>query len=236
MNSDPIPRYRSIRSQPLLTEGLSTGASVLKATSPLPLIVQADGILPVTGSTMLIPTGAYGYEYYALAWEQRNYDINVYSWFYVIADHDSTMVEITPVNPTFGGRRAGRDLLWLSCRKEMYTSCSAQENQRMKAMIFQVLQRYGLSATPPASVYPVAVFSGSSRAAFIDCPRKLCAFCTVTLSHSAEYYHAQHWGTALYLPLPPLKQIHTWLLQTLSFFSMLVKDHATIIKVRWNFL
>jgi len=222
VNSDPIPRTGASGAV-LLTEGLSDRGISIESDEPIAAYVQADGILPVTGSTMLIPTGAYGYEYYALAWEQRNYDVNVYSWFYVIADHDSTMVEITPVNPTFGGRRAGEPFVVTLQKGEVYQLLGAAKSEN---------EGYDLSGSKIRSVsntsgkcYPVAVFSGNSRA-FIDCAESFVPFGNYLIQQNIP---AQHWGTQ-YITAPTAKADTPWLPQT-NFYRVLVKDPATIVKV-----
>lgn len=222
VNSDPIPRTGASGAV-LLTEGLSDRGISIESDEPIAAYVQADGILAVTGSTMLIPTGAYGYEYYALAWEQRNYDVNVYSWFYVIADHDSTMVEITPVNPTFGGRRAGEPFVVTLQKGEVYQVLGAGKSEN---------EGYDLSGSKIRSVsntsgkcYPVAVFSGNSRA-FIDCAESFVPFGNYLIQQNIP---AQHWGTQ-YITAPTAKADTPWLPQT-NFYRVLVKDPATVVKV-----
>ncbi len=138
---------------------------------PVAAFVEASGMsVAQTGSTMLLPVGSYGYEYYALAWEQKNYSVNVYSWFYVIADHDSTMVEITPVNPTLGGRAANVPFVVTLNKGEVYQVLGAIKSEN---------DGYDLSGSKIRSIsnlsgkcYPVAAFSGNS-VAYIDCSEKV---------------------------------------------------------------
>jgi hypothetical protein len=75
--------------------------------SDVPIVAYAhiyDGAN--SGAGMLLPTGAWGYEYTTLNSSQY-YSSNTYSWFTVIADRDSTLVEITPAVASKGGRPAG---------------------------------------------------------------------------------------------------------------------------------
>lgn len=222
LTSDPIPRTGASGAV-LLTEGMSDRGISIESDEPIAAYVQADGILAVTGSTMLIPTGAYGYEYYALAYEQLNYDVNVYSWFYVIADHDSTMVEITPVSPTLGGRAAGEPFVVTLQKGEVYQVLGAPKSEN---------EGYDLSGSKVRSVsnasgkcYPVAMFSGNSRA-FIDCSESFVPFGNYLIQQSIP---AQHWGMQ-YLTAPTSRQDTAALLQT-NFYRVLVKDPATIVKV-----
>src|SRR5690606_30468423 len=59
-----------------------------------------------SGATMLIPTTAWGYEYVSLN-SNQSYASNCYSWTYVVASRDNTVIEITPSVKTRGQNRTG---------------------------------------------------------------------------------------------------------------------------------
>lgn len=149
----------------LRTEGLhNSGISI---ESDVPIVVYAHIYAGLnSGATMLLPTGTYGYEYTSLNSAQfyPTEGDGAHSWFYVIADRDSTLVEITPSQNTHGGRPAGVPFT-------QYLN---------KGQVYQVLGTYAsggggflgvdmsgstIKSIPNASgkCYPIAVFSGSSR-------------------------------------------------------------------------
>ncbi|GAA0525306.1 Ig-like domain-containing protein [Chitinophaga japonensis] len=220
VTSDPIPRT-GVSGAVLLTEGLSDRGILIESDEPVAAYAQADGILAVTGSTQLLPVGAYGYEYYALTWEQRNYDINVHSWFYVIADHDSTMVEITPSSPTLGGRQPGEPFVVTLQKGEVYQVLAAVKSEN---------EGYDLSGSKIRAIsnasgkcYPIAVFSGNSRG-FIDCAESFVPFGNYLIQQNLP---AQQWGTA-FLTAPTSRAGTPEIPQT-NYYRVLVKDPATVV-------
>ncbi|HEX6427564.1 MAG TPA: gliding motility-associated C-terminal domain-containing protein, partial [Niastella sp.] len=222
INSDPIPRTGASGAV-LLTEGISDRGISIESDVPVSAFVEASGMLAVTGSTMLLPVGSFGYEYYSLAWEQKNYDVNVYSWFYVIADHDSTMVEITPANPTLGGRTPNVPFVVTLNKGEVYQVLGARKSEN---------DGYDLSGSKVRSLsnlsgkcYPVAVFSGNSRA-FIDCAESFVPFGNYLIQQGSP---AETWGTQ-YLTAPTTKMGDPTSAQT-NFYRILVKDPATVVRV-----
>src|SRR5690606_26812518 len=64
--------------------------------SDVPIVVYAHATGSASsGAAMLLPVSTWGYEYKTLGITQ-NYGASSYSYFYVIADNDNTVVEITP--------------------------------------------------------------------------------------------------------------------------------------------
>ncbi|OQP48899.1 gliding motility-associated C-terminal domain-containing protein [Niastella populi] len=227
INTDPIPRTGASGAV-LLTEGISDRGISIESDEPVSAFVEASGALAVTGSTLLVPVGSYGYEYYALAWEQKNYDLNVYSWFYVIADHDSTMVEITPSNPTLGGRVPNVPFVVTLNKGEVYQVLGAKKSEN---------DGFDLSGSKVRSLsnlagkcYPVAVFSGNSRA-FIDCAESFVPFGNYLIQQGSP---AETWGTQ-YLTAPTAKYNDPTAAQT-NFYRILVKDPATVVRVNGQVL
>src|SRR5688572_33365003 len=75
--------------------------------SDVPIVAYAHTFGSASsGATMLMPVETWGYSYISLNSRQRYSSTNqpCFSWVYVIAQHDSTLVEITPVVPTRGSR------------------------------------------------------------------------------------------------------------------------------------
>lgn len=143
----------------LTQEGLFRRGISITSDVPITAYAHIFGSLS-SGATMLMPVGTYGYEYYALT-SKQNYDDNTYSWFYVIADRDNTMVEITPSAPTLGGRLPGVPFTVQLRKGEVYQVLGAIQSGN---------DGYDLTGSKIKSIanaqgkcFPIAVFSGSSR-------------------------------------------------------------------------
>ena len=121
-----------------------------------------------SGAGMLLPTGTYGYEYRSLNSDQyySTGGAGSYSWFYVIADRDSTLVEITPSVITKGGRPAGVPFQVYLIRGEVYNVMGTQAAGGAGTD----MSGSTIKSIPNASgkCYPIAVFSGSSRTAICN--------------------------------------------------------------------
>ncbi len=59
-----------------------------------------------SGATMLMPIETWGYSYVSLN-SQQYYQDNCFSWMYVVASEDNTVIEVTPSKPSRNGRVAG---------------------------------------------------------------------------------------------------------------------------------
>lgn len=164
--SDIMPKSGLVDAR-LVDEGLfSRGISI---TSDVPIVAYAhiyDGAN--SGAGMLLPVGVYGYEYKSLNSTQYypTGGAGSYSWFYVIADRDSTQVEITPSVMTKGGRPAGVPFtVWLN-KGEIYNVMGTQSSGGGGTDI----SGSSIKSIPNNSgvCYPIAVFSGSSRTAICN--------------------------------------------------------------------
>ena len=144
----------------LLNEGLSNrGISI---TSDVPIEAYAHIYQGAnSGASMLMPVGVYGYEYITLN-SRQYYASDCYSWFYVIADNDNTVVEITPSVTTRGGRAAGVPFTVTLNKGDVYqvmgTTSGATGTDMTGSKVKSIPNGLGVC-------YPVAVFSGSSRTA-----------------------------------------------------------------------
>ncbi|HEU4553000.1 MAG TPA: gliding motility-associated C-terminal domain-containing protein [Chitinophaga sp.] len=218
ITSDLIPKG-GLSDARLLTEGLSDkGISI---TSDVPIVAYAHIYGSASsGATMLLPVGTYAYDYYTLGSKQY-YSTNTYSWFYVIADYDNTVVEITPSNPTLAGRAADVPFTVTLNKGEVYQVLGALKSGS---------EGYDLSGSHVKSVsnsagkcYPVAVFSGSSRTAFS---------CTGTGGSGDNFiqqnFPSQAWGKN-YLTAPTSTDDDPATFMT-NVFRVLVKDTATVVK------
>lgn len=169
-----VPAGSVLASQTLPKQGLFDARILVDGKSPrgisiesdVPIVAYAHIYAPTTSeAAMLLPVGTYSYEYTTLTTEQE-YVPQTYSWTYVIADQDSTVVEITPSQPTLSGRPARVPFVVTLNRGEVY--------QVLGAIISGSIG-YDLTGTKIRSIanssgrcMPMAVFSGSSRT-YIEC-------------------------------------------------------------------
>lgn len=222
ISSDLIPKS-GVADARLMDEGkYDRGISI---ESDVPIVVYAH-IYGNTnsGATMLLPVGTYGYDYYSVNSQQVFDDVDSYSWFYVVASHDSTAVEITPSNPTLGGRAAGLPFTVLLNKGEVYQVMGAIQSQ-----VWNYMYGYDLTGSHVRSVknaagrcYPVAVFSGSSRTA-ITCEMRGSGD-----NIMQQNFPSQAWGRK-YLTAPTAVSSDPTQ-NNPNVFRVVVKNAATVVK------
>ncbi len=220
ISSEFIPKYGAFDAR-LLEEGLSAKGISIESDVPITAFAHIYGNTN-SGATMLMPVGAYGYEYYAIT-SKQNYASNTYSWVYVVAAYDSTVVEITPSKPTLAGKPAGVPFTVQLRKGEVYQVLGA---------IISGSDGYDLTGTKVKSVanannkcYPVAVFSGSSRTNIG------CGTSTPTASGDniiQQNFPYRAWGRR-YLTAPTSQQ-NTPSAFNRGIFKIAVKDPATVVK------
>lgn len=113
-----------------------------------------------SGATMLMPVETWGYGYITLN-SKQSYAANCFSWAYVIAQHDNTVVEITPSATTRRGRPAGTPFTVTLNRGEIYQTMAGPESGSSKSEFSGT--KFKSIANSTGQCYPVAVFAGSSR-------------------------------------------------------------------------
>lgn len=113
------------------------------------------------GASILLPVSCWGYKYQSVN-SVQNYATNCFSWVYVIAQADSTLVEITPTQPTLAetitGLQAGVASNILLQKGQIYAA--------LGQIVGSGPSGYELTGTKIRSLSagkPIAVFSGSSR-------------------------------------------------------------------------
>lgn len=230
--SDPVPKT-GVSAALLYTEGLSERGISVNSDEPINAFVRADNLMgsPISGSTLLYPVASYGYEYYTMSQRQDNmFDENAYSWFYVIADHDNTKVQITPSVPTVGGKQAGVPFEVTLNKGEVYQVLGAVITSDMS---YDISGSYVRSlSNADGQCYPVAVFSGSGRA-YIGCDKEYFGVL------GGQYLIQQNmpvnaWGQE-YLTAPAATKEDAALPQTFVY-RVMVKDPSTVVKVNGNTL
>jgi trimeric autotransporter adhesin len=226
ITTDKMPKAGFYDSR-LMNEGkYSTGISV---ESDAPIVAYAHIYYNTnSGATMLLPVGTYGYEYYTLSAKQHYGSADTHSSFFVVADRDSTMVEITPSNPTHGGRPAGVPFRVTLNRGEVYQVLGAYISGN---------DGYDLTGSRVVSVpnangkcYPIAVFAGSSRTR-LGCGGSTSGGGDLLFQ---QVFPSQAWGTR-YLTAPTSIAATASSFQT-NIYRVMVKDPATQVKLNGTVL
>jgi hypothetical protein len=215
--SDPMPESGLIDSR-ILDEGLSNNGISIESDVPIVAyahIYQGSN----SGATMLLPVGTYGYEYRSLNATQYypTGGAGSYSWFYAIADRDSTLVEITPSVATKGGRGANVPFQVYLMRGQVYNVMGTQPTASGTD-----ISGSSIKSIPNASgkCYPIAVFSGSSRT----------ALCNTTNGDNfiQQMFPNSAWGTK-YLTFATANSASNTLYYS-NKWRVMVKDPATVVK------
>jgi gliding motility-associated-like protein len=141
----------------ITAEGLFTKGIHIESDVPIVAYVHTYGQY-TSGATMLLPVETYSYTYYSVNPEQNAY--GSYSWFYVVASENNTVVRITPSRPALGGHAQAVPFTVNLNKGEMYNVMGAVNGS----------SSYDLSGSKVQSLpgsdgicHPVAMFSGSSR-------------------------------------------------------------------------
>lgn len=150
------------------SEGVFTRKGI-HIESDVPIVAYAHIYAQATsGATMLMPVETWGYAYTSLNSKQmRGQNSNTcYSFMYVIAQHDNTLIEITPSVNTRNGHLKGVPYTATLQKGHIYQVIGAPINGK------DPVNSWGeeLSGTTVRAIangdgkcYPIAVFSGSSR-------------------------------------------------------------------------
>jgi hypothetical protein len=126
-----------------------------------------------SGATMLVPVEAWG-GLYTSANSEQSYASDCYSWLYVIAKYDNTVIEITPTVKTKGqnltGLQPGAATTITLMRGQVYQVLGANTGSDVNGNGGAASTGYQLTGTkirsitsPTGYIHPIAVFSGSSR-------------------------------------------------------------------------
>jgi parallel beta-helix repeat protein len=221
ISSDVIPKSGLIDAR-LLQEGFYGKGISIEADVPITAYAHIYSNSN-SGATMLLPVGTYGFEYYTLNSRQNYTTTDAYSSFYVIADRDNTKVQITPSNPTLGGRAAGVPFEVVLNAGDVY--------QVLGAMI-SGSEGYDLTGSTVRSIpnsdgkcWPTAVFAGSTRTG-LGCGATIGGSGDVIMQQVFPY---QAWGTR-YLTAPTSNGSAANSLMT-NMYRIMVKDTATNVTV-----
>ncbi len=171
-----------------------------------------------SGATMLMPTETWGYSYISLNSEQY-YQDNCFSWMYVVANQDNTVIEVTPSKPSRNGRVPGVPFTQTLQKGEVYQLIGASlGGGRGNELTGTRVRSIGNAA---GGCSPIAVFSGSSRT-YISCPSGSPGGGD---NNMQQIFPSQAWGKQ-YLTAPTSSSTGANSFHT-NIYKVLVKDPST---------
>ncbi|HVI43519.1 MAG TPA: PKD domain-containing protein [Chitinophaga sp.] len=173
-----------------------------------------------SGATMLMPEETWGYSYISVN-SQQNYADNCFSWMFVVANQNNTVIEITPSVVTRNGRAAGVPFTATLNRGDIYQLVGASlGGGKGRELTGTTVKSIANSA---GQCYPVAVFSGSSRTS-ITCNGSSSS----GDNNIQQIFPFQAWGKR-YLTAPNSDANSPSTLQY-AIYKVVVKDPATVVK------
>ncbi|PSL47534.1 gliding motility-associated-like protein [Chitinophaga niastensis] len=173
-----------------------------------------------SGATMLMPEETWGYSYISVN-SQQNYADDCFSWMYVVANQNNTVIQITPSALTRNGRAAGVPFTATLNRGEIYQLVGASLGNGLGRQLTGTTVKS--IANSNGECYPVAVFSGSSRTS-ITCNN----FGSSGDNNIQQIFPFQAWGKR-YLT-SPTSEDNTPSSLNYDIYKVVVKDPATVVK------
>jgi gliding motility-associated-like protein len=200
--------------------------------SDVPIVAYAHIFGSVSsGATMLMPVESWGYSYMSINSQQINAAGPAFSWVYAIAQHDNTVIEVTPSVTTRLNKPANVPFTVTLNRGEIYqfigqSDGSGNGNQFTGSTVKSIANAAG-------ECYPIAVFSGCSRTQGEQVP---CGSTSGRDNDMQQCFPTQAWGKR-YLTAPFSSAsgsstnvtLNASTFQT-SVYKVVVKDPATVVK------
>lgn len=179
-----------------------------------------------SGATMLMPVESWGYTYLSVNSQQAlrvaGTGDGAFSWMFIVADHNNTVVEITPSVPLRSGAVQGVPFTVTLNRGDIYQVVGAA---------ISATNGYDLTGTRVKSVgnaagecFPVGVFAGSSST-LISCDGSNNGFADNLIQ---QIFPIQAWGKT-YLTAPFSTSGDAKIVNP-SIFRIAVKDPTTVVK------
>jgi gliding motility-associated-like protein len=191
--------------------------------SDVPIVAYAHIYGGVSsGATMLMPTHTWGYAYTSVNSEQRDADRS-YSWMYVVAKDNNTLIEITPSATSRLNKPAGVPFQVLLQKGQIYqligqSECSTGNGPELTGTRVKSLQG------PDGLCHPVAVFGGSSRTGG---ETLVCGTGSGRDNDMQQLFPEQAWGKR-YLTSPFSRSNGTT--NQTSVYKVVVKDPTTVVR------
>jgi gliding motility-associated-like protein len=225
--TSPIPKIGADDAR-LFDGGTSEGIfnRAIRISSNVPIVAYSHIYgTASSGASMLMPTNTWGYQYQSINAKQ-SYATNCFSWFFVVAKENNTLVEITPSVPTRGGRPANVPFTVTLNKGQIYQVLGA--NSGGSTGFEMTGTRVRSIANAQGECHPIAAFSGSSRT-FNPSP------CLTSNDVSGggdnnmqQLFPSQAWGKK-YL-LAPTSQSTTASSYQVNRYKIVVSDPNTVVK------
>lgn len=189
----------------------------IHVTAENPVVVYAHIYASnVSGATLVLPTKTLGKAYYSVNYTQQSNESNSYSFFFVIATEDNTIVEITPAAATKGGAKANLPFTVTMKRGEVYQVLSSSDLTGSKIR--------SISNNSSTGCKRIAVFSGSGKI-YIGCES------ANTRNYSSDnlfqqVYPTTTWGKT-YITVPSKDRPR-------NYFRVVLSDPNTHVSVNGN--
>lgn len=198
-------------------------------TSNVPIVAYAHIYQSTnSGATMLLPTAVWGYEHYVLT-SRQNYTSTSYSAFHIVAQEDSTWVEVNPSANTQGGWTpnggpfGGKYLIKLNkgdAYQVLGVNLSGSEGVDLTGSYVKSI------SNAQGNCYPITVFSGSTRTG-IGCGTSPGSSGDLIIQQIFPY---QAWGTK-FLTAPASNDAGPSATSNMTnIYRVLVKDPTTVVK------
>lgn len=127
--------------------------------SNVPIVAYAHTLAKeASGATMLMPVDTWGYSYTSLNNNQTNIQ-NAHSYAYVVASHDKTVVEITPIVLTRSKHAAKTPFTVTLNKGEVYQVVAENEGGVLAELTGTTFRSIG---NADGECFPIGVFSGCS--------------------------------------------------------------------------
>ena len=194
----------------------------IQIQSNVPIVAYAHTFGSASsGATMLMPVETYGYAYVSVN-SRQTYASNCFSWAYVIATQDNTVVEVIPSVQTRLNRPAGVPFTVNLNKGQIYQIIGA--NPTGGASSLEVSgTKFKSIANAQGDCYPIAAFAGSSRTTNpISCGSG------GGDNDNQQLFPIQAWGKK-YLTAPTSRSGAANTFMTNSY-RVLVKDPTTVVK------
>ncbi len=217
VESDSIPKAGADDAR-LTTEGVSNKG--IHITSDQPVVAYCHIYnASVSGAALLFPTNILGQDYYTLNYTQISNDANCYSYCFVIATEDSTLVEITPFANTLT-HAAGQPFTQLLNKGQILNLLGKPTGQN--GVIYTGVDLTGTHIrtvnTGNVPCKKIAVFCGSGKVNIMCGPGL-----PTSDNMIQQMFPSDAWGTK-YITIPTKDM-------PLNFFRIMVKDTIAVVKV-----
>lgn len=177
-----------------------------------------------SGATMLMPVETWGFNYTSLNFKQF-FNIDCFSWMYVIASHDNTKVQFTTAVPTRGGKGANETFEVVLNKGQVYQMLGAGITSPAGSGYDVTGTTVKVIPNDAGECYRIAAFSGSSRTVMQigDCePRG-------GDNLIQQIFPSQAWGKR-YLTAPTSRSEDAGLLMN-NYYRILVDNPATEVRI-----